>query len=90
MSREEAPVRTRRSGAPDYDDELSFQHSCQQPQMPMNPWLFGAIGAGILCVLIAICIWVLSPMIGSAADARPLGCEQYRAGEIAACLEGRA
>ena len=88
MSNQE-PARTRRSGAPDYDDELSFQHSMQELQRPLNPWLFGAIGVGILCVVIAICVWLLSPLFVSLADARPLGCEQYRSGEIAACLEDR-
>lgn len=88
MSNQE-PVRTRRSGAPDFDDELSFKHANQEPQRPLNPWFFGALGLAILCVVIAICFWLLSPMIASAADARPLGCEQYRSGEVAACLEDR-
>ena len=88
MSNQE-PVRTRRSGAPDYHDELSFQHANQEPQRPLNPWLFGAIMLGGLTLVVAICFWLLSPMIASAADARPLGCEQYRSGEVAACLEDR-
>lgn len=37
------------------------------PSAPMNPWLFGAIGVGAVCVLGALMAWGIPAMIRAAA-----------------------
>ncbi|QXI63392.1 hypothetical protein CP157_01110 [Paracoccus marcusii] len=78
---------TKRSGAPDYDDQLGYYRN--DPPLPRQTrvdagarmWVFIFIALGVL-----VCAWLAAPSIVSTADASVNGCDQYRT-EMVACAE---